>query len=111
MRPKRQNRHPPSLASQSSLPSPLPNQSNSDNALPSSVTLQAISHHPTCPLSYHFSDSPPCYTNRQFQAFYTSASAMHGCRPGGGGKVGPGGVAGEGAQGGPGELLAGPDRP
>src|SRR5215213_794129 len=42
---------------------------------------------------------------------YTSASAMHSCRPGGDGKVGPGGVAGEGAQGGPGGLLAGPDRP
>jgi hypothetical protein len=54
MRPKRQNRHPPSSASQSSLPSPLPHQSSSDNALLSSVTSQAISHHTTCPLSFHF---------------------------------------------------------
>src|SRR5215211_182199 len=44
----------------------------------------------------------PCYTHREFQVFYTSASAMHGCRLVGGRKVGPGGVAGEGTQGGPG---------
>jgi hypothetical protein len=42
------------------------------NALPFlSLTLHSISR-----LLYTYS----CYTHRQFQVFYTSASAMHGCR-------------------------------
>jgi hypothetical protein len=81
----------------------------------SSLSLQqSIRHKPKgliCPTPDLIATYPACYTHCKFQVFYTSASAMHGCRLGGGGKVGPDGVAGEGAESGPGELLAGPDRP
>src|SRR5215211_4968584 len=40
------------------------------------------------PLTSAFLYSPFVLSSSQFQSFYTSASAMHGCPPGAGGKVG-----------------------
>src|SRR5829696_5455899 len=42
-----------------------------------------------CPITYPHMPPPLVLSSPQFQAIYTSASAMHGCRQEGGGRVGP----------------------
>src|SRR5215218_8377496 len=80
-------------------------------------TCSLPSHLPLCHffgfsvlLSTRICHSPSCYPRRNSSRLHIRICDAR-LPPDGGGKVGPGGVAGEGAEGGPGELLVGPDRP
>src|SRR5215212_3495421 len=68
------------ISSSSAIHHPTHHQSPEPHQRHNAFQLHLCSHSPSHTSPYRFSASPPCYTPCQFQVFYTSASAMHGCR-------------------------------